>query len=266
MASLTKSRAGMAAPARAALAAFTALAALLPASTARAAELKVLTAGAYKPVLAELQGGFEQRTGHRLRVEIDTAGALQRRINGGEAFDVIVLTQAGLDALVQSGKLAAGSSTPLARVGIGVAVKQGTPVPDIGSVEAFRRAVTNAKGIATVDPASGGTSGIYLWQLFEQWGIATPMRAKATMVSGGLAAQKLLSGEADIALQQMSELLVVPGVTIVGPLPAAIQRFTVYSGAVSPASTQAAAARALVADLASARAPAVLKAKGMEAP
>jgi molybdate transport system substrate-binding protein len=243
------------------------LAALLLGPAAAAADdLKVLTAGAYKPVLMALAHAFERRSGHHLVVDNDTAGALARRIAGGEAFDLVVLSGAGLDTVQQAGRLAPGAPTPLARVGVGVAVKQGAPRPDIGSVAAFRQALLGARAVALIDPAAGGTSGVYLVQLFERLGVAAALRAKTVLVPGGFTGERLLSGEADLALQQTSELLAVPGITVIGPLPAEIQRYTVYAGAVSAASAVPAAARALLAFLAGAEAAPVLQDKGMDPP
>jgi molybdate transport system substrate-binding protein len=234
--------------------------------SAQAADIKVLTAGAFKPVLLALAPGFEQRSGHKLVVANDTAGALQKRIAGGEAFDVVVLTPAALEALTKSGQIAAGSAQKLARVAIGVAVKQGVPLPDIRTVAAFQQALTGARAVATIDPASGGSSGIYLWQYFEKAGIAAQLKPKAVLVMGGLVAERLVTGEADIAIHQISEILAVPGVTLVGPLPAEIQNYTVYAGGVSAAARDGGAAKALLDWLASPTAAAVLKDKGMEAP
>ena len=238
----------------------------ISAQLAQAAELKVLTAGAYKPVLMALAGEFEKSTGHRLRVDNDTAGALQKRIGGGEAFDVVVLTPAAIEALARVGTVAASSSQKLARVAIGVAVKDGAPAPDISSVAAFQRALLAARAVATIDPVAGGSSGIYLWQWFEKAGIAAQLKPKAVLVPGGLVAQRLVTGEADIAIHQISEILAVPGVTLVGPLPAEIQNYTVYAGAAAASTREPAAAQALLNWLAGPQAPAVLKAKGMELP
>jgi len=237
------------------------------AACAAASEIKVLTAGAFKPVVMALAPEFTARTGHTLKVDNDTAGALLRRIGNGETFDVVVLTPPAIAQLTQSGRLAAGSSTPLARVAIGVAVKQGASVPDIASVAAFRDALLAARAVAYIDPAAGGSSGIYLAQLFERMGIAPQIAPKAVLVPGGLVAQRLVSGEADIALHQISEILAVPGVTLVGPIPAEIQNYTMYAGGVSSAAQDAPAAQAFLALLAGERAKAVLKDKGMmEAP
>uniref|UniRef100_UPI000D4B9593 substrate-binding domain-containing protein n=1 Tax=unclassified Variovorax TaxID=663243 RepID=UPI000D4B9593 len=231
-----------------------------------AADLKVLTAGAFKPVVVALAPVFEQRTGHRLSIDNDTAGALQKRIAGGEAFDLVVLTPAAIEQLAAAGQVSAGSAVRLARVAIGVAVKQGAPVPDISSVAAFRQALLDARAVAYIDPAAGGSSGVYLSQLFVKMGIAPQIQAKAVLVPGGLVAQRLVSGEADLAVHQVSEILAVPGATLVGPIPPEVQNYTVYAGAVGAAARDAAAAQAFLALLGSAEARAVLAQKGMEAP
>jgi molybdate transport system substrate-binding protein len=236
------------------------------ADAAGAAELKVLTAGAFKPVVAALAPVFEGQTGHTVRIENDTAGALARRIGNGEAFDVVVLTPAAMEPLEQAGRVARGSSVRLARVAIGVAVKQGAPRPDIATESDFRQALLAARAVAYIDPAAGGSSGIYLTQLFQRMGIAAQIAPKAVLVPGGLVAQRLVSGEADLALHQISEILAVPGVTLVGPIPAEVQNYTVYAGGLAATSADLPAARASLELLAGERAKTVLKDKGMEAP
>jgi molybdate transport system substrate-binding protein len=243
-----------------------AMASWAAASSAVAAEIKVLTAGAFKPVVMALAPEFEKHSGHKLTVVNDTAGALVRRISDGETFDLVVLTPAAIEQLTQAGKVSAGSSARLARVAIGVAVKQGVPAPDISSVAAFQRALLDARAVAYIDPAAGGSSGIYLSQLFEKMGIAPQIKGKAVLVPGGLVAQRVVSGEADIAIHQISEILAVPGATLVGPIPAEIQNYTVYAGGVSAAARNVPATQDFLKLLGSASARAVLKEKGMEAP
>ena len=241
----------------------------LTCGVAGAAEIKVLTAGAFKPVVTALVPEFEHRTGHKLVVDNDTAGALVRRVGRGEIFDLLVLTPAALEQLAAAGQVLAGSQRPLARVAIGVAVKQGAPRPDISSVAAFRQTLLSARAVAYIDPAAGGSSGIYLARLFETWGIAGQILPKAVLVPGGLVAQRVVNGQADIALHQISEILAVPGADLVGPLPVEIQNYTVYAGALprnAPDAAKAAAAQAFFDLLASSRAQAVLKDKGMEGP
>jgi molybdate transport system substrate-binding protein len=237
---------------------------VLSTSLAAAADLKVLTAGAFKPLLVALQPDFEKKTGHKLLIENDTAGALQRRIAAGEAFDVVVSSPASLKPLQEAGRIASTPPAAVARVAIGVAVRQGEPLPDISTVDAFRQLLLGAKSIAYIDPAAGGSSGIYLDQLFQRWGIAPELRAKAVLVPGGLVAAKLVDRSADVAIHQISEILAVPGAVLVGPLPAEIQNYTVYAMAASATATQGSAVQALQDALQSPAMDAILRAKGME--
>jgi len=245
------------------------VATLCLASGALAVEIKVLSAGAIKPVIAAALPEFEQRTGHKVTIENDTAGGLARRVRAGEKFDLLVMPLPGLQQLVCEGAVTPAGIMTLAKVGIGVAVKQGAPVPNIATTADFRAALLAAGKVAYIDPAAGGSSGIYLAQLFERWGIADQIKAKAVLVPGGLVAQRLLNGEADLAVHQISEILAVPGATLVGPIPAEVQNYTVYAMALSarPDATAAAeATRQLLAELAGAPLRARLAAFGMEAP
>lgn len=204
--------------------------------TCAAADLRVLTAGAFKPVLLAVQPQFEQQTGHRLLIQNDTAGGLQKRVLDGEPFDVVISSPASLKAMREAGKVTRDEPPVLARVAIGVAVRADAAVPDISSVNAFRQALQQARKVAYIDPASGGSSGVYLDALFERWGMRDEIRAKAVLVPGGLVATRLLDGSADLAIHQISEIKAVPQVRLVGALPQDIQNYTVYAAA---ASTQA---------------------------
>ena len=232
---------------------------------AAAAEVKVLTAGAMKQVVLALQPEFEKH-GHRLVVDNDTAGALRKRIEAGESFDLAVITPGVIDALGSGGKVVPGTKTSLARVAIGVMVPKGAKLPDISTVDAFKRALMEAKTVAYIDPASGGSSGIYLDKLFETWGIADQIRAKAKLKRGGYVADLLVSGDAELGIHQISEIVPVREVVLVGPLPAEIQNYTTYVGAVSATARDAAAAKAFLELLAGPAGAAVLREKGMERP
>jgi molybdate transport system substrate-binding protein len=231
---------------------------------ASADEIKVLTAGAFKPIVTAVAPEFEKSTGHKLVIDNDTAGGLLRRIGGGEAFDVAVLTPAAVKELVGSGKLAAGTPVNLARTSVGVAVKEGAPRPDIATVASLKTALLEARKVAYIDPAAGGSSGIYFSKLLETMGIAEPIRAKAVLVPGGLVAQRLVTGEADLAIHQISEILAVPGAVLVGPLPAEIQNYTVYTGGLATGSASSAPAKAFLAFLQGDAARRILAEKGME--
>lgn len=233
---------------------------------AAAAEIKVLTAGAFKQVLLALLPDFEKQTGHQVRVDNDTVGALAKRIEAGENFDLAILTPAAINTLADKGRLAVGSRKDLARVGIGVVVKEGAAKPDISTDEAFKKALLAAQSIAYIDPAAGGSSGIYVARMLEKLGIADEMKSKSRLIPGGAVAEHIAKGEAELGIHQISEILPVKGVTLVGPLPANLQNYTVYAAAVSATAKELAGAKALVEMLSGPAAAGVLKAKGMESP
>ena len=239
---------------------------VVSASPADAAEIKVLSAGAYQSIVVAVQPEFEKQTGHKLVIDNDTVGGLAKRIEDGEAFDVVIVSPGAVDELIKKGKAASGTRQTLARVGIGVMVKDGAAKPDIATVDAFRKAVLDAKTVAYIDPASGGSSGIYLASLFEKLGIASAVKPKARLKQGGSVADLIVSGEAELGIHQISEILPVKGVTLVGPLPAEIQNYTTYAAGLSTSARDVAAAKALVQALAGPMAAPVLKAKGMEGP
>jgi molybdate transport system substrate-binding protein len=232
--------------------------------TARAAEIKVLTAGAFKQVLLALVPDFERQTGHKVIVQNDTVGALSKRIEAGERFDVAVLTPAAVEELAKKSKLVAGSRADLARVGVGVMVRAGAPRPDISSVDAFKRALLAARSVAYIDPASGGSSGIYVARLLEKLGIAEQIKPKAKLKQGGYVADLVVSGEAELGIHQISEIVPVKEVVLVGPLPADIQNYTVYAAGLAADGKESEAAKALVRALTGPAAVAVLKSRGME--
>lgn len=234
-------------------------------SQAGAAEIKVLSAGAFKQVVLAVVPGFEKQTGHKVTVDNGTAGELKKRIEDGEAFDVTIITPGVVAELTKAGKIASGTQTNLASVGVGVMVKAGAPKPDISTVEAFKKAVLDAKTVAYIDPASGGSSGVYLEKLFEKMGIADQVKAKARLKKGGYVADLIKSGEAELGIHQISEIVPVKEVTLVGPLPKEIQNVTTYAGGLSAAPKEKDAAAAFLKYLAGPDAAAVLKSKGMDA-
>jgi molybdate transport system substrate-binding protein len=193
-------------------------------------------------------------------------GALVKRIDGGETFDIVVASPAAVDGMIKSGKVADGTRRNLARVGIGIMVKAGAAKPDVSTLDAFKKALFNAKSIAYVDPASGGTTGIYLTKLFGELGIAAEVNAKAKLKQGGLVSELIVKGEAELGLQQMSEIVPFKDVDFMGPLPAEIQLYTIYAAGVATGTKERTAADALVRFLAAPAAATVLKAMGMDAP
>jgi molybdate transport system substrate-binding protein len=230
-----------------------------------AAEIKVLTAGAVRGVLEVLLPEFEKTTGHKVVLDNATAGALAKRIADGEAFDLAIITPGVIDEAARAGKIS-GPRVDVAKVGMGVAVKEGAPAPDIGTVEAFKQALLAAKSVAYIDPKAGGSSGIYFDGLIDRLGIGAEVRAKARLKTGGYVADLVANGEAELAVHQISEILPVKGARLVGPLPAPVQNATVYSAGLSAAATDPVAAKALLDHVAGPAAAAALAAKGMEKP
>jgi molybdate transport system substrate-binding protein len=241
-----------------------AVGAILCTNAARAAELKLLTAGAFKATVLALLPDYERASGNKVLLENDTVGALMKRIEAGEKFDVVVMTPESVDKLTGEGKVISGSRTNLARVGVGVMVKAGANKPDISTVEAFKKAVLDAKSVSFIDPASGGSSGIYIERLFERLGIADQVKPKEKLKQGGYVADYVESGEAELGIHQISEILPHAGVTLVGPLPKEIQNYTVYAAGIGAGTQNGDAAKALIASLVGPSAQALFKSKGME--
>ncbi len=240
---------------------------LIMAQIAKAADIKVISGGAFKQVLTALAAQYEKESGNKLDISYQTVGQHLALIRDGkEDFDVAILTPQAIDTLTSQGKVVAGSRADLAKTGVGVVVKAGAPHPDISTVEAFKKALLAAKSVAYIDPKAGGSSGIYVAQLLDRLGIAAAVNAKAVLVQGGAVADHVADGEAEIGVHQISEILPVKGAELVGPLPAAIQNFTVYSAGVGAAARDPAVAKGFVAFLTGPHALPIIKAKGMEPP
>jgi len=248
------------------LLALAAIATLPSLPNAEAAEISVLTAGAFKPALLELARTYEVESHDTLAISNDTAGGVTARIVRGEEADLVILPTAVLESLAAQGKVLADTVTPVAKSGIGVVMKAGAPPPDISSVEAFKQTLLATPSYAYIDPASGGSSGIYLAKLFDRLGIAAAIKYKAVLVPGGLVASRVDDGEAVLGLQQISELREVRGLTFVGPLPPEIQNYTVYAAAVPTGARRPKAGRALLAFLKSEAASQALATRGLERP
>jgi molybdate transport system substrate-binding protein len=206
---------------------------LLAGTVARAdaAEIKVMSAGAMKTIVTELGSDFTRETGHTLALTTGTVGQLRDKILAGEAADVVVMSDTAIDQLIGQGHLVRGSRVDIARTGIGVAVREGAPKPDIATTDAFRRALLAAKSIAYVDPASGATSGIYFASVLQRLGIADAVKDKTKLTRGGFVAELVARGEVELAVHQISEIIPVKGAMLVGPLPRELQKVTVYSAA-----------------------------------
>ena len=230
-------------------------------ASAQGAAIKVLSSNGMHPVMDEMVPEFERATGHRVSIDYDTANALLGRIKAGEAADLAILTKPVIEDLIKQGMIAVGSVRTLSSSGVGVAVKAGLPKPDIGSVDAFKRALLEAKSITFTKT---GASGIHFAKVVERLGIAEQINAKAKVPSGGMVGELVAQGEAEMAVQQVPELMAVPGIQFVGPLPPELQIMTVLSGGVLTSARQPEAAKALVDYLKTPAAARVFKAKGME--
>ena len=224
-----------------------ALGACAVAASAQAAEIKVLSAGAVKDIVAELAEAFRQETGHTVMLSSGTAGGIRQKVTAGDPADVVIVTDTVLAQLAATGLVVADSRADIARTGIGVAVREGAPLPDISSPEAFKRTILAATSIVYLDPASGATSGVYFAGVLERLGIAAAVKEKTVLWPGGFAAEAVAKGQAELCVHQISESLPVKGVTLVGPLPRDLQKITTYSAVLSTRAATPAAARAFIA-------------------
>lgn len=230
-------------------------------------ELKVLSSTAFKTVFDELSPQFQRATGNRLAVSLGPSMQLEKRIAEGEMADVAILTTAAAKDMVARGRLLAGTLVDIARSALGVAVQKGAPQPDISSVEAVKRALLAAKSIAVSKPVGAGLSGAHMAKVFQELGIAEAMAAKTKYGSGGaggLVGLIIERGEAELGVQQLAELMAVPGIDIVGLLPPALQSITPFTAGIPANAAQPEAGRALIDFLTTPAAKGVIKAKGLE--
>jgi len=229
------------------------------------AELTIYSSIGVRSAAEALFAQFEKTSGHKLAVTWGTAPMLGKRIESGETADVLILSHAGIDALSKQGKIAPGSDVTLAGSGVAIAVKAGAPKPDISSPEALKRTLLAAKSIAYSEPAAGGASGVYFAKLLERMGIAEQMKPKTKYPpAGGFSAELLLTGEAELAVQQKPELLHVAGTEIVGFLPGDLNMVTQFAAGIMLGSKNADVAKSLIAMLRSPGAKAAFNAKGLE--
>jgi molybdate transport system substrate-binding protein len=232
---------------------------------ASAAEIKVLATIAMQSVLEDLVPKFEKASGHKVSLTFGLGVPLTKRVQDGEVADVLVAPRGGIDGLIKAGRLEAGSDTTLARSSVGVAVRKGAPKPDISTPEALKRALLAAKSVSYSNPAFGGASGVHFGKVIERLGITEEMKARTKFPpEGGFTARLLITGEAELAVQQIGELISVPDVELVGPLPTDLQSVTVFAAAVPSAASQPQAAMALIRYLQSFEATAVMKVKGLD--
>jgi molybdate transport system substrate-binding protein len=215
---------------------------------AEAAELKVLSASALKPVLPELAESFRRESGHTVMLTFATAGEVEKRLVAGETVDLVVVTDIAADKLIGQGLVPQGARSIIARVGVGIGVREGAAKPDIGTTDALKQTLLSAKSVTYPDPARGGASGIHFNTVIERLGIAEPIRQKAVLgANPDFVCVAVAKGEVEMCVHQISEIMPVKGVTLVGPLPKDMQRVTTFAVAVSARAAEAEAARAFLA-------------------
>ena len=223
--------------------------------------LSIFASNSTRAVLDELASELERASARRVTISYDPAQIMLKRVAAGESADLVILNQAATDALAAQGKVTPDSRRTLARCGVGVGVRAGAPKPDIGTVDAFKRAMLDAKSIAHT---TQGASGIHFGGLIERLGIADAVRAKAVNNPGGLIGELVMQGRAEIAIQQIPELMAVPGIEVVGPLPQELQSISVITAGVFANSKEREAAQAALEFLTTPPAARVFRAKGLE--
>jgi molybdate transport system substrate-binding protein len=226
-------------------------------------EITILCSNGLAGVMAELGPRFEAESGAKLALRLGTANALSKEIEDGAPFDLTVLTSTAIDQLTRDGRIVPGTRVDIARSCVGVTVRPGAPQPDIGTVEAFTRTLLAAKSIVFT---SLGASGQHFASILPRLGIEAEVRRKATIPEGGLVAERVISGEIELGIQQVSEILAVPGANLVGPIPAELQKYTVFSAGLGADARNVDGAKALLRRLADASTLALATSKGMEPP
>lgn len=233
---------------------------------AAADEIKVLAGSAMDEPLHVLIPQFERSTKHKVVMDSDGAiGAMAKRVENGEAADVLIASAAQLAALEKSGRVIAGTARQVARLGVGIFVRKGAPKPDISTPEAFKASMLAARSIGYNDPAAGAPVGIYLLQLFDRMGIGPQMQGKTVVFKQRTERfAPVARGEVEIGFNQVSEIIVQPGIELVGPLPPPIQNYTVFAAGVVASGASRDAGRAFVEFIAAPAAAAVFRSKGFE--
>ena len=230
-------------------------------------EIKVLSSTAMKTSLDELTPEFERTTGSKLVFSFGPSARIAKMVADGEAHDVAIVTDQGHETLTAQGKLVPGIRADIAKSAMALAVQKGAAKPDISSAAKFKEALLAAKSLGMSNPVGGGQSGANLIKIFDKLGITAAMKPKSVYGPGGpagLIGNFLVRKEVEIGIQQLPELMAVPGIDIVGPLPPEIQSMTVFSAGLSTGAKNADGGRALIAFLTTPKAAAVIRSKGME--
>ena len=223
-------------------------------------EIQVMSSAAIKPAYLELVPAFERASGHKIATRWIPGVDLLKRVKEGESSDLVIMQAKDIEELIAAGRIAAGSRVDLATSGVGVAVKAGAPRPDISSADALKRALLAAKAVAY----STGPSGVYILELFQRLGIAAEIKTKSLQIKGEPSAAAVARGDAEIAFQQVSEILPVAGIDFIGPLPTEIQRITTFCAGMQKTAREPAAAKEWIAFIKSPAAAGAIRKSGME--
>jgi molybdate transport system substrate-binding protein len=222
------------------------LALIVAASPVNAAEVHVISAGAVRAIITELAQAFQAETGNTVTLAFGTMGVVRQKL-AAEHADVVIMTDVAIDEAMGQGTVLAGTRTDLARTAVGIGVKEEAPRPDISTPDALKQALLNAKSLTYVDPARGATSGIHIAGVLQKLGVADAVKSKTTLVPGGYPAELVAKGEVEMVAHQISEIVPVKGVTLVGPFPRELQKYTTYSAGVAAKTTTPELARAFIA-------------------
>jgi molybdate transport system substrate-binding protein len=242
------------------------IALLASVASAQAAEIDAMMTTAMKAAFDDLLPPFERANSHTVRVTDGPAGALLRHFNSGEPADFFATDIPALDGLLKQGKVAAGRAT-LASTGIGICIKKGAHKPEVSTPEQLKRALLEARSVGYASPAGGSVTGGHVIAMFEKLGIAKEVAAKSKLAMGGPNSRVSVlvsSGEAEIGLQQASELFSNPNVEVIGMLPPELQQTTIYAASITTSAKQPEAAMALIRHLATPEAKALYRTKGLE--
>ena len=234
-----------------------------PRTGAQPAPITFFCTEALEPAMREVVGEFESTTGHAVKIEFANAGANAQRILRGDEADLVIVLPRQWENLQAHGRINSTPRVAIGKVGIGVFVKKGDPRPGIGSLDAFKRSISKARTIAIRDPKQRSPVGTYMMALFDRLGMGKALQPKILLTADRPYAT-VVSGKADLGFSTLPEILASPGVDLVGPIPAEIQNFIIFTAAVPVNAKQPATAKAFVDFLVSPRAAPVLKAKGIE--
>jgi molybdate transport system substrate-binding protein len=234
---------------------------------ALSSDLRVLSGSGVQPAMNEIIPQFERASGHKVSMVYGTVGEMAGRVQKGELADMVIASGPQIESLEKLGKVVAGTRTDLAKTGVGLFVRKGASKPDISSVEAFKRTMLATKSIGWNDPAAGAPVSIYMLGAFERMGIANEMKQKTTAFKQRSERfEAVARGDVEIGFNQISEIVAASGIDLLGPLPAAIQHYTLFTAGIVASSTNPEAAKALLAFVASPAAKAILRTRGFETP